>query len=273
MKLALNGATTMKADLVTDIRVAALAGFDYIEIWAAKLRDYLKLQTTAELKALLKTVGIKAYSINSIERITFRSGKDRDILLSECEELCKIASEIECPYIVVVPSPLPDGCSRSETVEQSVTALAELGVIAERYGVGLAFEFLGQPDSSVQTLELAREIVERVDRDNVGLVIDSFHFYAGGSTMEAIEALDPKHLFIFHINDAEDLPRHRLEDRHRLLPGLGILPLREIISALKRVGYNRVASVEIFRPEYWERDPLELARDAHAAAASIIEQG
>jgi 2-keto-myo-inositol isomerase len=272
MKLALNGATTMKADLVTDIRVAALAGFDYIEIWAAKLRDYLKLQTTAELKALLKTVGVKAYSINSIERITFRSGKDRDILLSECEELCKIASEIECPYIVVVPSPLPDGCSRSETVEQSVTALRELGVIAERHGVGLAFEFLGQPDSSVQTLELAREIVERVDRDNVGLVIDSFHFYAGGSTMESIEALDPKHLFIFHINDAEDLPRHRLEDRHRLLPGLGILPLREIISALKRVGYNRVASVEIFRPEYWERDPLELARDAHAAAASIIEQ-
>jgi hypothetical protein len=37
MKLALNGATTMKADLVEDIRVASTAGFDCLEIWASKL--------------------------------------------------------------------------------------------------------------------------------------------------------------------------------------------------------------------------------------------
>src|SRR5687767_15651529 len=71
---------------------------------------------------------------------------------------------------------------------------------------------------------------------------------------------------IFHINDAEDLPRNELEDRHRLLPGLGILPLREIVSAFRRIGYDKVASVEIFRPEYWARDPFELARAAKAAA-------
>ena len=273
MKLALNGATTMKADLITDIRVAALAGFDYIEIWLAKLRDYLESHATAELKTLLQSSGVKPYSINSIERITFRGDKAKDELLSECEGLCAIASEIECPYIVVVPSPLPEGVGLPETVKESVRTLDELGRIAERHGVGLAFEFLGQTDCSVQTLELASEIVEQVDRANVGLVIDSFHFYAGGSRIESIEALDAERLFIFHINDAEDLPRQQLEDRHRLLPGLGILPLNEIINALKRAGYDRVASVEIFRPEYWERDPLELARDARAAAASIIERG
>jgi 2-keto-myo-inositol isomerase len=272
MKLALNGATTMKADLETDIRVARLARFDYVEIWAAKLREYLKSKTTTELRDLLKSADVKPYSINSIERITFRKGKEQDLLLAECDELCKIASEIECPYIVVVPSPHPKGMSRAESVHHSVSALRELGPVAERHGVRLAFEFLGQKGCSVQTLELAYDIVAQVNRDNVGLVIDSFHFYAGGSTIESIEALDPGRLFIFHINDAEDLPRQQLEDRHRLLPGLGILPLREIISALKRVGYDRVASVEIFRPEYWERDPLEIAREARAAAASIIEQ-
>ena len=273
MKLALNGATTMKADLVTDIRVAALAGFEYVEIWSAKLRVYLESQSTAALKMLLESSGVKPYSINSIERIMFREDKAHDELLSECEQVCAIASEIECPYIVVVPSPLPEGVSLHETVKESVSVLGELGRIAERHRVGLAFEFLGQPDCSVQTLELASEIVGQVDRTNVGLVIDSFHFYAGGSKIETIEALDPERLFIFHINDAEDLPRHQLEDRHRLLPGSGILPLREIIHALKRAGYDRVASVEVFRPEYWERNPLELARAARAAAASVIEMG
>ena len=91
--------------------------------------------------------------------------------------------------------------------------------MAARHNVALAFEFLGQTDCSVQTLELADEIVRRVSRPNVGLVIDSFHFYAGGSKIESINELDPERLFIFHINDAEDRPRDELEDRHRLAAG------------------------------------------------------
>jgi 2-keto-myo-inositol isomerase len=137
--------------------------------------------------------------------------------------------------------------------------------------VALAFEFLGQPDCSVPTLDLAHEIVRATDRPNLGLVIDSFHFYAGGSTVKMIEALDPKLIYVFHINDAENLPREELEDRHRLLPGLGILPLREMIAAFRKIGYDKVASVEIFRPEYWERDPFELAKDALTATRRVLE--
>jgi 2-keto-myo-inositol isomerase len=270
MKLALNGATTMKASLVEDIRVASAAGFDCLEIWASKLKKFLKSGTTAELKGLLDEHELEPYSINSIERISFRDEEAQRWLLEECEELCRIASGIGCPYIVVVPSPLPAGKSRADVLEESVRVLGELGGIAERYGVSLAFEFLGQTDCSVQTLEQASEIVGQLARANVGLVIDSFHFYAGGSHIESIDSLDAQKLFIFHINDAENLPREQLEDRHRLLPGLGILPLKEIISALRRIGYDRVTSVEIFRPEYWERDPLALARDAHAAVSKVL---
>lgn len=272
MKLALNGATTMRASLTEDIAAASAAGFDCLEIWAAKLRKFFNYGgTTVELKRLFEEHRLMPYSINSIERITFRDDAGRARLAGECEELCRVASEIECPYVVVVPSPLPAGVGREVVIEESARTLSELADIAERHGTGLAFEFLGQPDCSVQTLELADEIVRRVARPSVGLVIDSFHFYAGGSTLESIAALDPARLFVFHINDAEDLPRERLEDRHRLLPGLGILPLREIVGALRRVGYDRVTSVEIFRPEYWERDPTALAREAKAAVVKVLQ--
>jgi len=98
------------------------------------------------------------------------------------------------------------------------------------------------------------------------------HLPAGNSTFAMIEALDPNLIQIFHINDAEDLPRAELEDRHRLLPGLGILPLQNMIAAFRKIGYDKVASVEIFRPEYWERDPFELARDAHAATERVMAE-
>lgn len=271
MKLALNGATTMRADLLTDIEAARAAGFDCLEIWAAKLRKFLGGGgTTAELKVALDAAGVAPYSINSIEHVTFRDAGAHLRIIEECEELCRVAAEIGCPYVVVVPGLLPEGVGREGVIEESVRVLSEMAGVAEGYGVGLAFEFLGQPRCSVQTLALADEIVSRVGRADVGLVIDSFHFHAGGSTIESIDALDPERLFIFHINDAEDLPVERLEDRHRLLPGLGILPLREIVGALRRIGYDRVTSVEIFRPEYWERDPVELAHAAKAAVERAI---
>jgi len=271
MKLALNGATTMRADLVTDLNAAKAAEFDYLEIWASKLRAFLKERSTSELRELFTESGLSPLSINSIEHITFRDAAAYESIKQECEELSRIAAAIGCPCIVVVPGRLPSGgASRESVIAESIKVLNELCDIAANHNVTLAFEFLGQPDCSVPTLDLCSEIVRKIDRGNLGLVIDSFHFYAGGSTVEMIDTLDPKLIQIFHINDAEDLPREQLEDRHRLLPGLGILPLREIVSAFRRIGYDKVASVEIFRPEYWERDPFELARDARAAAERVV---
>jgi 2-keto-myo-inositol isomerase len=272
MKLALNGATTMRADLATDLQAAKAAGFDYLEIWAAKLRAFLKRRSTTELADLFAESGLEPLSINSIEHITFRDADAYKEIKRECEELSRIAAAIGCPCIVVVPGRLPQGgVSREAVVAESVRVLNELCDIAAAHDVSLAFEFLGQPDCSVQTLDLAAEIVREAGRKDLGLVIVSFHFYAGGSTVEMIEALDPSRVQIFHINDAEDLPREQLEDRHRLLPGQGILPLREMVSAFRRIGYDKVASVEIFRPEYWERDPFQLARDARAATQTLLQ--
>ena len=271
MKLALNGATTMRADLATDLHAAKAAGFDYLEIWAAKLRAFLKERSTAELKDLFAESGLSPLSINSIEHITFRDANAYESIKRECEELSRIAAAVSCPCIVVVPGRLPHGgASRANVIAESIRVLNELCDIAATHNVSLAFEFLGQTDCSVPTLDLAHEIVRAVNRKDLGVVIDSFHFYAGNSTFDMIEALDPNLIQIFHINDAEDLPREQLEDRHRLLPGLGILPLRRIIQAFRKIGYDKVASVEIFRPEYWERDPFALARDAHAATEQVI---
>lgn len=274
MKIALNGATTMKADLLTDLRAAHRARFDYLEIWSAKLREFLTYSSTLDLRELFLQSGVQPLSINSIEHITFRDPESYQRIKQECAQLSQIAYEIACPMIVVVPGTFPEGgASRSEIVEESVRVLTELSNIAAEHRVSLAFEFLGQTDCTVQTLELADEIVRTVDQPNVGLVLDSFHFYTGGSTPEMIENLDPNLLYIFHINDAEDRPRAELQDRHRLLPGLGILPLRQIVKALTKIGYDKVASVEIFRPEYWDMDPFELAREAITATRQVISIG
>jgi len=273
MKIALNGATTMHADLATDIKAASAAGYDLLEIWSAKLYKFLESNSPTDLKSLLEEHGLEPYSINSIEHITFRSPDDYSMIKAECETLSKVAGEIGCPYVVVVPGKLPEGASKVQIVEESVRVLNELADISEPHNVSLAFEFLGQADCSVQTLDLCNEIVEAVNRPSIGNVIDTFHFYAGNSSFEAIDSMRREKLFIFHINDAEDLPKEQLTDAQRLYPGTGILPIREIKEHFDKIGYDRMVSVEIFRPEYWEQDPFEVALKAKAATEKVLGLG
>jgi Sugar phosphate isomerases/epimerases len=116
MKLALNGATTMHASLETDIKAASSAGFELLEIWASKLRSYLKTNTPTDLKRLLDEWALQPYSINSIEHITFRTPEDYEKIKAECEDLSTIAGEISCPYVVVVPGKLPENATRARSL-------------------------------------------------------------------------------------------------------------------------------------------------------------
>jgi len=272
MLIGLNGATTMKnADLVTDIYLAEKAKYDLLEIWKAKLNDYLSQKDLASLVNLFAGARIKPYAINSIENITFRNKEEFSQVKDETLRLSEIAHRIKCKYLVVVPSHKLPGITKREIIEESVRSLRQLSKIALDYDVAIAFEFIGRQDFSVNNLATCWDIVETADLDNVGLVIDAFHFYLGNSTLESLQKVDPEKIFIFHINDSEDLPRNELEDKNRLLPGKGIIPLREIAKGLRGIGYNKMVSVELFRPEYWGWDPEKLAREARQATIAVLK--
>jgi 2-keto-myo-inositol isomerase len=124
----------------------------------------------------------------------------------------------------------------------------------------------------VNSLAQCAAIVEKVARENVGLVLDTFHFFAGGSRLASVRQVDPKKIFIVHVNDVERAPRRRMHDALRLFPGKGILPLAGILRALKAIGYAGKFSVEIFRPQYWNRPPLQVAREARSTALAALRQ-
>ena len=271
MLLGFNGATTMRATLPEDITVASAAGFKALEIWAAKVDAYLEKRSVEQLKALFDNAGLQPVSINSIEFITFRPADEYEQIKARCRDLCALGQSLGCDRIVVVPSPTPEGATWDDVRVESVRVLRGLSDIAYEYDAKLAFEFLGFGWCSVRTLAQCWEIVNETQRGNVGLVIDTCHFYAGGSELGSIARVDPKKILIFHINDVEGRSLETIEDAHRLLPGEGVIPLDDILIRLKHIGFDGLCSVELFRPEYWERDPVELAKAARSATLEILE--
>jgi 2-keto-myo-inositol isomerase len=270
MQLGYNGATTMTSPFETDVHIASAAGFAVLEITARKLDAYLQSHTLGEARQLLEAVKLKAHAINSIEQINARDAATRADVLARTREISEWCHALDCPWIIVVPGPAPADATWSHIRDETVAILRAMNDISAPRGVSLAFEFLGFPWCSVRTVAQAWEIVQRVNLPTVGMVIDTCHFYAGGSTIDSLYALDARRLAVFHINDVEPVPREHITDAHRLFPGDGVIPLRDIIAAVRAIGYEGVASVEIFRPEYWAREPLAVAREAYAKAKRVL---
>jgi 2-keto-myo-inositol isomerase len=270
MQLAFHSATTMTSDLETDVAITAHAGFKALELWAEKIDRYLTAHTLIDLRALFEHHHIIPLALNSIEFIAFR-GSEYAQIQARLHELGKIAQAIGCPTIVVVPSPSPErDVPWSNILAEYVKVLRDLSDIARLYQVKLSFEFLGFGWCSVRTPRAGLAIIQQVDRDNVGLTIDAAHFYGGGGLMSELEQLDPRQIFAFHLDDLEDTSKEAISDGTRLLPGLGVVPLDDICARLTHIGYNGPCAIELFRPEYWNWDPQELAIKARQAAIKVL---
>ena len=84
MQLGWNGASSMKADLETDIEIARRVGYPLLEIWGAKLRHYLQRHTVTELADRLKAANIRLTTSQNRFRVSvsvFNDMNDIDRLL------------------------------------------------------------------------------------------------------------------------------------------------------------------------------------------------
>jgi 2-keto-myo-inositol isomerase len=266
----LNGATTMPAEQAREIQLAAAAGFDLIEFRAPKLEKFFQSAEPAELSQLLRENRLTPLSINALEQINTRPDRTLQQLVAECERVARWAEAVSCPFIIAVPGRLRAPQPEREIVARTRDSLTALVETTAARGVGLGFEFLGFEDCSVNSLRLALKILDKLDHPQLGLVIDTFHFFLSGDPLELIAEIRPGKLFVFHVNDAENLPRRELLDEHRLLPGEGVIPLRTIWDALRKRELVDHVSLELFRPEYWKRPPEGFLADARARLAQIF---
>ncbi|HBR01514.1 MAG TPA: isomerase [Ruminiclostridium sp.] len=271
MKICFNQATTMKnSTLESDLELCEKQGYDFIEIRLDKLNDYLTRNTLTDLKAFFDTHHIKPYAFNALEFISFRDEKGFDEIMAGLRFVCDAGQTIGCHKVVIVPTFDVGPRTVGEIEAETVRAINIMADYAEKYGMKLAFEFVGYPNCSVNTFGQAYRIVEKVNRKNVGIVLDCFHFHSMGSRLEDLKRAKAEKIFIFHIDDSEDLPVGAARDHNRLFPGDGAIDLDAILRILKEIGYGEMASVELFRPEYWDWDDEKNIRISFEKTAKVI---
>jgi 4-hydroxyphenylpyruvate dioxygenase len=114
-------------------------------------------------------------------------------------------------------------------------------------------------------------MVAAADRNNGGILVDTFLFHEGGSNLADLDTVPLDRIFNVQLADAKPLPRDQLnmlEDR--LLPGEGVAPVGEVVARLAARGYAGWWTVEIFNPDYAALAPRAAANAAYASAVCTL---
>lgn len=270
MRSCINGATTMPYSLQEDIVFAHKAKFEGIEIWYDKVKKFFSEgNTPVKLQELLWGAELEPAALCGFPLIAF---SDNEQPLQELVKAAQIAPQVDCDTLLVYPGDAqPQGMSKPDAIKKAASALQVYAEAIKPYKVKIAFEPMGMHPYVPGSNE-ALEIINIAGSENLGIMMDTFHYYKSGVSLDDIKAIPVEKLFIVHINDCENLPREQLTDKHRVYTGLGIIPLVDELKILKEKGYKGFLSVEIFRDEYWKESPEKISLDAKKNLDAVLSK-
>lgn len=264
----LNASTIRPTHLLRKVEIAAEAGYAGIELWHQEIDEYLAQGgTLRELRRALDDHGLAVPTTIYLAGWFDTTGDEYTRARDECQRRLEQAAAVGAPFAIASP---PLGRADYDLGARHYHELLELG---KQFAVQPALEFLGFVEQ-LNTIEDALEVMEKSGHVEATTVLDPFHIFRGGGSVESIAKLRSEQIAVSHFNDVPRVPpRAQQHDPDRVMPGDGIFDLRRYLELLEQTGYNRFLSLELFREDLWQQDPLEVARTGLEKMREVAEGG
>jgi 2-keto-myo-inositol isomerase len=275
----LNTATIrgQKLGLAKEIEIAAEAGYQAIEPWVSSVEDYQKAGgKLPELRQRLGDRGlIVASGIGFPEWIVDDDTRRAAGLEQAKRDFDRIA-QLGGRRIAAPPAGATEVANLDlRRAAERYRALLEVG---DGLGVQPMLELWGFSKCLNRLSEVTFVAIE-TGHPQAGVLADVYHLHKGGSAPTSLRLLSGAAMPVFHVNDyPAEPPREKITDGHRVFPGDGVAPLGQLLRDVRRCGGQPVLSLELFNREYWQQDPLTVARTGlakmkAAAAKALSEAG
>jgi sugar phosphate isomerase/epimerase len=286
----LSGAETMRRKMTMDlvcgnlgisagqleaIELAARHGFESVGADGAGLASLDGNQLT-DLKSLMKSKGL-VFGAAGLP-VDFRQDQAR--FEEGLKKLPKIAADLQRAGVDRMATwlrPCHDQLTYMQNFRQHASRLRQVAQVLGDGDVRLGLEYVAPKTSWVHqrypfihTLAEMKDLLAEVNAGNVGLVLDSWHWWHAGDTAADLLALRGREVIAVDLNDAPvGIPKDQQVDNRRELPcATGIIDVGTFLNALNQIGYDGPVRAEPFHQAV-NQMPKE---EACAAAATALKR-
>jgi sugar phosphate isomerase/epimerase len=258
----------IRIDLLSAIALAARGGWQGLDLPIVEAAQLAAERSPEDVAAFFAEAGLRPGGWGL--PLNWRVRYDKTALAALAEQAA-LARRLGCARATTWVPPASDELPFRENFDYHVAQLQPIASVLADNGVQLGLEFVGPRTMReghrygfISSLDATLGLAQAVG-PNVGLLLDSYHWYTALGTLADIRALRAEDIVYVHIGDAP--PGVALEeqlDLVRRLPGAtGVIDLPGFLIAVKEAGYDGPVTPEPMEQRLAELLPDEASRTAH----------
>jgi len=254
-RISLNpGIIGVKANFAETLDYAIQYGYEAISPFTQEvLEKYSDFQLN-EITAKMAAHGISYGSTNipvEFRRDNLKFKEDFQGLRKYCQTMEKQGAMRMNTWIISSHNEL----TYNENMRQHAYRLGECAKVMDDHGIKLGLEYLGMRTllimnryPFISSMKEGKELIGEIGQNNVGFVLDTFHWYCANESKEDLLSLKSEDIVVVDLNDARDgFSRETQMDGKRELPmATGVINIRDFLQALIEIGYNGPVRTEPF---------------------------
>lgn len=259
-----------KLGFVKELETASKAGFKAVEIWMDSYQEYLqKGGTTADARKILKDLGLSVEQAIGFAQWVSNDDVVRTKALEQLKREMGILAEIGCKRMAAPPS--GEQNTPNFDLRKAAERYRAILELSDQTGVVPNLELWGFSKSFCRLSEVMY-IAAESGHPSARLLLDVYHLYKGGSSLDSLMLVGKPAIELFHINDyPANPPRETIVDADRVHVGDGIAPVKRILEAIKRPDRPIVLSLELFNKAYYAQDALQVAKEGFQKVKKVLE--
>lgn len=255
------GALGLSADFPAAVDLASTHGFGGLDPDLGYLGSLGSTQQIREVAADVRERGLE-WGIGGLPVNLMGSAAEFAEQLAALPRVLEVHTAAGVTSVGTWIKPMDDDLPYRRNWVRHVGRLALVAEILADAGLRLGLEYIGPKTfwstgqyPFVHSLGEARELIADSGATNVGLILDTYHWYTAGESTDDLRVLSASDIVSADINDArDDRDRDSQQDLDRRLPGTtGVIDLDGFMSVLREVGYAGPVKVEPFMKSLAER--------------------
>ena len=248
------------------IGLAKASAFEGIDISIGEVVRIAHQRGIDYIKQLFKRAGLRVGGwewFNGLERdeSTYQEA------IRALPEQAKMAKEIGATRVRNWILPFSDEFGFKDNFELHVKRYRTAAKLLKDQDLRLALEFVGTKTMRanhkyefIWTMGQLVQLIDAIGAGNIGILLDSWHWYTSGGTVDELNRLTNDLVLYVHVNDAPTgVQVDEQDDNTRLLPGMtGVIKIVEFLTSLRTIGYDGPVTPEPLNKE-WDATPSDVA--------------